>query len=168
MTRNSGASRPWRVKPVIFGFSAAFLVAAAGGSATDIGPWYQALAKPIWNPPDWLFGPAWTIIFACIAMAGIDAWINAQTKAQRQRILLVFAINALLNIGWSELFFTLRRPDWSVIEVVFLWLSIIAMMRAVSPVSLRSVRLLSAYLAWVTFAGILNLEIVRLNPATAG
>jgi tryptophan-rich sensory protein len=151
----------WRA--IAVGLLSAMAVAALGASATDIGPWYQDLQKPSWNPPVWAFGPAWTIIFALTAISGIIAWLGATKKAIRQRILITFALNGLLNVLWSELFFKFHRPDWALLEVVALWLSIIAMMQVVSSVSLTSVRLLSAYLAWVTFAGILNLEIVRLN-----
>ena len=157
--------RRWRA--IAIGLLSAMTVAALGGSATDIGPWYQELQKPSWNPPVWAFGPAWTIIFALTAISGIIAWLSAAQKAIRQRILIIFALNGLLNVLWSELFFRFHRPDWAVLEVVALWLSIIAMMQVVSLVSFTSVRLLSAYLAWVTFAGILNLDVVRLNAPFA-
>jgi benzodiazapine receptor len=157
--------RRWRA--ILVGLLSAVTIAMLGASATDIGPWYQDLQKPSWNPPVWAFGPAWTIIFALTAISGISAWLGATQKATRQRILITFALNGLLNVLWSELFFRLHRPDWAVLEVVMLWLSIIAMMQVVSAVSLTSVRLLSAYLAWVTFAGILNLDIVRLNAPFA-
>jgi tryptophan-rich sensory protein len=157
----SPQNRRWRA--IVIGGMAAFGVAALGGSATDIGPWYLELKKPIWNPPVWVFGPAWTLIFILIAIAGINGWLLAQSRALRQRIILVFAINGLLNVLWSELFFRWQRPDLAVLEVVALWLSIIAMMKIVSLASWKFARLLAVYLAWVTFAGVLNLEIVRLN-----
>jgi tryptophan-rich sensory protein len=139
------------------------VVAAAGGSATDIGPWYRALKKPAFQPPDWLFGPTWTLIFALTAIAAADAWTAAPAGIARRRIVFAFSLNGVLNVLWSVLFFALRRPDWALVEVVALWLSIVAMLVAVRPWSIRATVLLLPYLAWVTFAAILNLEIVRLN-----
>ena len=149
--------------PVLVAAGAAMAVAALGASATDIGPWYQALRKPSWQPPDWLFGPAWTLIFGLAALSGVLAWRAARTMAARRRIVLFFAANALLNVGWSELFFGLRRPDWSVVEVVPFWLSIVALMVVLTPISAGASRVLAPYLLWVAFAGYLNLVVVRLN-----
>ena len=139
------------------------LVAVLGAAATDIGPWYYSLHKSVLNPPDWLFGPAWTLIYALTALSGVIAWRQARTVAQRRRILILFAINALLNVVWSELFFSLRRPDWAFTEVAPFWLSVLALMFFLWPVSRRSSWLLAPYLAWVAFAGYLNFEVVRLN-----
>ena len=139
-------------------------VAALGAAATDIGPWYTTLRKSILNPPDWLFGPAWTLIYALAALAGVLAWRNARTREQRTRVLILFAINALLNVVWSELFFRLRRPDWALDEVAPFWLSVLALMVFLWPLSRRASGVLAPYLAWVAFAGWLNYEVVRLNP----
>ena len=163
-TRRPGFSRS---TPVLVAAAAALAVAVLGAAATDIGPWYYALHKPDWQPPDWLFGPVWTLIYALAAMAGVIAWRSAGTVAQRQRILLFFAGNALLNILWSELFFKLRRPDWALIEAVPFWLSIVALIVVLAPISPTASRLLAPYLAWVAFATVLNLAVVRLNPSFA-
>ncbi len=138
-------------------------VAALGGSATDIGPWYFSLHKPSWEPPDWLFPVAWTLIYALTAMAGVIAWRAASSRVLRQRILVFFALNALLNVAWSEIFFKLQRPDWALVEVVPFWLSIVLIFM-IAPISSTASRLLVPYLVWVAFAAFLNLAIVRLNP----
>lgn len=140
-------------------------VALLGGLATDIGPWYRELAKPSWQPPDWLFGPAWTIIFALVAAAAVRAWWDVPPGAERQSMVAQFAINGILNVFWSVLFFTLRRPDRALAEVVFLWLSILALILALRRRSPVAAWLLIPYLSWVSFASILNLSIVRLNPS---
>ena len=124
----------------------------------------MALEKPAWQPPDWLFGPVWTLIYALAAVAGVSAWQGAPQSAGRNRILALFAINAFLNLLWSLLFFRLHRPDWALIEVAFLWLSIIALIFGLRPFSKVSTWLLAPYLLWVTFAAVLNATIVRLNP----
>lgn len=150
-------------KPLVVAVGAAALVAAAGGALTDLGPWYVELAKPSWQPPDWLFGPAWTFIFACAAYAGAEAWRRSTHSAQRRRIALLFTVNGVLNVAWSLLFFHLRQPAWALAEVVLLWLSIVALIAALAPVWRPAAWLLAPYLAWVTFAAILNAVIVRLN-----
>jgi tryptophan-rich sensory protein len=82
---------------------------------------------------------------------------------EQVRILVLFGINILLHMLWSPLFFNLRRPDWALIEVPFLWLSIVALMLGLAPISSASVWLLTPYLLWVTFAAFLNWTIVRMN-----
>lgn len=149
--------------PVVIAAAAAIVVAVLGASMTDLGPWYEDLQKPDWQPPDWAFGPAWTLIFALAAMSGVTAWRAAPTESSREWIIGVFAINGFLNILWSALFFRMHRPDWALIEVVFLWLSILVPIVLFARYSIAASALLVPYLAWVFFAAVLNLEIVRLN-----
>lgn len=154
--------------PVLVAAVAALFVAALGASATDIGPWYQGLRQPSWKPPDLLFGPAWTLIYALTAYAGVLAWRYGRDRAHRIRLMGWFALNALLNVTWSELFFKLQRPDWALIELVPFWLSIVVLIVAVAQVSHTGAWLLTPYLAWVTFAGLLNLRVVELNAPFGG
>jgi len=151
--------------PVALAALAAMSVALLGLLATDLDGWYRALAKPPWQPPDWLFGPAWTLIFALAALAGVSAWRGAHDRASRFRVLSLFAVNAFLNVFWTLLFFRLQRPDWALVEVVVLWLSIVALIVGLRPYSRTAPWLLLPYLAWVSFAAALNAAIVRLNPA---
>jgi benzodiazapine receptor len=154
--------------PVLGAAAVAILVASLGSTMTDLGPWYQALKKPDWQPPDWLFGPAWTLIFAFAAASGVIAWRDAPTDAQREWVIGLFAINGTLNVLWSALFFRLQRPDWALVEVVFLWLSVLAPIMVFRRYSKTASWLLVPYLAWVTFAAFLNWEIVRLNGTFGG
>lgn len=150
--------------PVMIAAAAATLVAAAGGALTVLGPWYAGLAKPAWQPPNWAFPIAWTAIFACCAAAGAIAWGRLAGKPDAQMTLLVlFGLNAALNMGWSLLFFRLQRPDWALAEVALLWASIAHLIWFVRVDSPISAWLLAPYLAWVSFAAILNVAIVRLN-----
>ena len=123
----------------------------------------ESLLKPSWQPPDWLFGPAWTVIFALATVSAVYAWRNADSRGQRESVVGLFALNGFLNVLWSLLFFAWRRPDWALIEVAFLWLSIllpiIMFWRLAKPASLYLV----PYLLWVSFAAFLNLTVVRLN-----
>ncbi len=149
-------------KPLIVGAIAALIVALLGGLLTDTGPWYRALKVPAWKPPDWAFGPVWTTIFILCVIAGALAWRDG-TEAQRRMIVVLFALNAVLNICWSALFFWSRRPDLALFEVPLLWLSILALIVAIWPIHRTASLLLLPYLVWVTTASFLNLSIVRLN-----
>jgi tryptophan-rich sensory protein len=151
----------WR--PIFVAALAAVVVAALGATMTDLGPWYQALRKPSWQPPDWLFGPAWTAIYALTVIAGVTAWRQAPNSTAREWLIALFALNGFLNVLWSILFFSLRRPDWALVEVVFLWLSILVPIIVFSQYARSASVLLLPYLAWVLFAAILNLAIVQLN-----
>ena len=150
-------------KPVLVAAAVALFVAVLGGTLTDTGPWYQNLQKPSWQPPDGLFGPAWTLIFALATASAVYAWRDAQNRVRRDWVIVLFALNGFLNVLWSTLFFALRRPDWALIEVVFLWASILLPMiifwRFARPATLYLV----PYLLWVSFAAFLNLTVVRLN-----
>ena len=155
------ASHVWL--PILTAAIAATALGAMGALVTDLSPWYYSLRKPAWQPPDWLFGPVWTLIFGLAALAGILAWREAWGSADRARIIGLFTLNAALNVGWSWLFFRLHRPDWALLEVGFLWLSIVVLMVALWPMSRTASWLLLPYLLWVSFATVLNIAIVQLN-----
>ena len=139
------------------------LVAGLGAWLTELSPWYYTLKQPSWQPPEWLFGPAWTVILALASLAAFLAWRHATGRSSRILVVGLFGGNGLLNILWSPLFFTLRRPDWALIEVPFLWLSILAPIVLLAPISRTASPLLLPYLLWVSFAAVLNLTIVPLN-----
>lgn len=150
-------------RPVASAAAAALGVAMLGGLMTDIGPWYLALVQPPWKPPDWLFGPAWTVIFALAALSGATGWRAAPDKASREWLLALFALNGFLNVLWSLLYFRLKRPDWALAEVALLWLSVLLLMVVQWRYSRKASALLLPYLLWVAFAGALNAATVRLN-----
>lgn len=150
-------------KPVLTAALAAIVVAILGGLSTDLGSWYQTLRQPAWKPPDWLFGPAWTVIFALTAVAGIVGWRHTPARTEREWLLVLFSLNAFLNVFWSLLFFRLKRPDWALAEVGVLWLSILMLMVFLARRSRTASLLLAPYLVWVAFAGTLNWAVVDLN-----
>ena len=157
-----------RSRPIIAAALAAAAVAGLGALTTQLGSWYYQLHKPTWQPPDWLFGPAWTLIFALAALAGVLYWRRERNRDARMLIIGVFALNGFLNTLWSLLFFRLRRPDWSLYEVGFLWLSIALLIILLSRASRTAAWLLVPYLAWVSFASVLNWKIVQLNAPFPG
>ncbi|MGF1550519.1 MAG: TspO/MBR family protein [Sphingomonadaceae bacterium] len=141
----------------------AILLGGLGGLLTDIGPWYRQLEKPAWQPPDWLFGPAWTIILGLAAWAAVLAWRGAPDGAARADIVIVYAVNFVFHLLWSPLFFKWRRPDWALVEVVFLWFSVLAILIVAARHSDAAFWMILPYLLWVSFAAFLNWKIVRLN-----
>jgi tryptophan-rich sensory protein len=151
------------LKPVLIAAAVAVFVGVLGGTLTDTGPWYQNLRKPSWQPPDWLFGPAWTLIFALATVSAVYAWRNARNRVEREWVIVLFALNGFLNVLWSMLFFRMRHPDWALIEVVFLWLSILLPILFFWRFSRAASLYLLPYLLWVSFAAFLNLTVVQLN-----
>jgi len=149
--------------PIAVAAGAALATAVIGGLLTDTDLWYQSLLKPGWQPPDWLFAPVWISIFALTAISGVAAWRRASDANSRRWVFALFAANAILNVLWSALFFALKRPDFALIEVVFLWLSVLLPIVLFWRGARSSSYLLLPYLAWVSFAAVLNLAVVRLN-----
>lgn len=151
------------LQPVLVAALCAMAVAGVGGLMTDIGPWYQSLRQPAWKPADWAFGPAWTLIFALAAGAGVLAWRRAPDRGSREWLLALFALNGFLNVLWSLLYFRLRRPDWALLEVGLLWLSVLLLMVVTARYARTASWLLAPYLVWIAFAAVLNWATVRLN-----
>jgi len=145
--------------PLVWGLTVAIL----GGLATDLGSWYQALKEPFWKPPDVAFGPIWSTIFILSGVAWVGAKHLTTDALILRRLTILFWLNGLLNILWSILYFRFQRPDWSLYESVFLWLSVLAILLTIRKISSKYSLYLLPYLIWVTIAIVLNLDIVRLN-----
>ncbi len=137
------------------------VVVALSGAFFRPGEWYEALRKPAWRPPNWLFGPAWAVLYLMIAIAGWLVW----RKTGLSLPIVVYLVHLLLNAGWSGVFFGLRRMDLAFVNIVALWLSIAVMITLFRPIDGTAALLLVPYLAWVTFAGALNFTVWRLNRA---
>lgn len=142
-------------------FAAAGLGAAA--TATSVGGWYQTLAKPSWNPPDWLFGPVWSVLYFLMAVAAWLVWRRGGWSAARSA-LIWFGIQLALNVLWSVVFFGMQQPGFAFAEIIALWLAIVATMVAFRGKSVAATILMVPYFAWSTFAAVLNFELWRMNP----
>lgn len=138
-------------------------IVAGNGAATalSVDGWYQTLARPSFNPPDWLFALVWTTLFVLMAVAAWRVWRTDDRR--RGAALALFVLHLILNLGWSVLFFGLRRPALALAELVLLWLAIAAVLAAFARIDRPAGLLLAPYLAWVSFAGVLNAAIVVLN-----
>ncbi|MCX7372895.1 MAG: tryptophan-rich sensory protein [Alphaproteobacteria bacterium] len=143
-------------------FAALCFAAALSGALFKPGAWHAALAKPSWHPPNWLFGPAWGVLYLMIATAGWMVWNAAGFSLP----LAAWGVQLVLNAVWSWLFFGRRRPDLAFAEVLLLWLSIAACVVLFAPISATAALLMLPYLAWVAFASALNFAMWRLNRAS--
>ena len=139
-----------------------FAAAGIGSIATapNIPTWYAGLAKPTWNPPNWIFGPVWTTLYISMAVA---AWLVWRQGGLWQWPLALFAVQLALNAAWSWLFFGFHMPGAAFIEVVALFAAIAATTIAFWPKSMAAGILMLPYLGWVAFAAVLNFTIWRLN-----
>ena len=139
--------------------------AGLGAAATNlsVGTWFAALEKPSWNPPNWVFGPVWTTLYVGMAVA---AWLVWRRKGlvDVSLPLILFGVQLFLNAAWSALFFGMRNPGIAFADILLLWLAIAATVVTFGRVSSLAATLLVPYLAWVSFATVLNWSIWRLNP----
>ena len=142
-------------------FGAAALGAAFTGPA--VRTWYQKIRRPAFAPPDWVFGPVWTLLYAMMAAAAWLVWRRADA-AGRGLALALFGVQLALNAAWSPIFFGLRSFGGALVDIVALWLAIVATIVAFWRVSAPAAALLAPYLCWVSFAAVLNFAIWRLNP----
>lgn len=153
------SARAWLA---LVGWVALCFAAAAPGGWFMPGDWYASLKKPSWNPPAWIFGPVWTILYLMMALAAWLVWRHGGFAAQR-RALMLFLVQLALNAAWTPLFFGWQRPGLAFVEILLLWLAIAATLAAFRPVSRAAAWLLAPYLAWVGFAAALNGTLWKLN-----
>jgi tryptophan-rich sensory protein len=138
--------------------------AGLGGlvTAPEIEGWYKTIAKPSWNPPDKVFAPVWTTLFLMMATAAWLVWLPKGFKGAVLPLVL-FAIQLVLNIAWSWIFFGMHQPGWALVDLILLWLAIMATTAVFFKSSKIAGWLMVPYLTWVSFAGVLNYAIWRMN-----
>ena len=164
MLQDSARRNPaWQALALGLFYLSCFLAAGLGSLFTmvSVGSWYAGLAKPSWNPPGWVFGPVWTVLYALMAVAGWLVWRRGGSESWLA--LRWFAVQLALNVGWSAVFFGLQMPGLAFVEILALWATIAATLRTSWRVSRPAGILLLPYLLWVSFAAALNFAIWRLN-----
>lgn len=141
-----------------------FAAAGIGWVWTNAGltEWYPSLRKPVWTPPDRVFGPVWSILYMAMAVAGWLIW-RRRARIGANVALLLFVVQLGLNALWSGLFFALRSPGLAFGEITLLWLAIVATVLAFWRISRVAALLIIPYWLWVTFASLLNLVIWTMN-----
>ncbi|MFA5020377.1 MAG: TspO/MBR family protein [Candidatus Pacearchaeota archaeon] len=150
--------RKINLKYLLIAVTAVFLTALIGSMFTEIGAWYESI-KPSITPPSYVFPIAWTILFVLIAVSMYISLTRAK-KHQKKVVAVIFSINLVLNILWSFLFFKLKSPFASLIEILLLWISIVLMLAVTYKINKTSFYLIIPYLLWVSFATLLNYLIV--------
>ena len=143
-------------------FLVSVILVASSGAFFKPDAWYRSLSKPSWNPPDWVFGAGWSLLYVMIAVAGWRVWERARSDVIVIPM-FVYIVQLILNAGWSAIFFGLKRPDLAFAELLCLWIAICANILVFYPIDALAAWLLVPYLAWVTFAGALNLTVWQLN-----
>jgi len=144
------------------GWLAVTFAAAWIGSRYMPGDWYASLVKPSWNPPNYLFGPVWTVLYVLMAVAAWLVWRKADFSGAGPALTL-FVVQLALNALWSYLFFGQHRPDIAFFDIVALWVAIVVVAALFWKVDDVAGGLMVPYVLWVTFASYLNFVLWRLN-----
>lgn len=132
-------------------------------TAPAIPTWYANLEKPSFSPPNWLFAPVWTTLYALMGVSAFLIWREGLEKKQVKTALIIFAAQLVLNFFWSFLFFKMQNPFLALIEILVLWFFILLTIFSFLKISKSAVLLLLPYLLWTSFAALLNFYIFKLN-----
>jgi tryptophan-rich sensory protein len=160
----------WRETLALFGqaLGAIVLCEAVGllagwATQTSVTTWYPTLAKPGFTPPDWVFAPAWTLLYALMGLAAFLVWQRGPQRGRARTALVAFGGQLALNAGWSFAFFGARSPSLGLVVILGLWAALAWTMVLFFRVRPAAGWLLVPYLAWVTYALALNAAIWHLN-----
>ena len=151
----------------IFKFIASIVITQLAGilgslfTITNVNSWFSTINKPFFNPPNWLFGPVWTLLYLLMGISLYLVWSKGFKK--HKTAIYIFGIQLILNSLWSILFFGLKSPLFAFIEIIFLWAAILLSIIKFYKISKPAAYLLIPYILWVSFAAVLNLAIVLLN-----
>jgi translocator protein len=129
-----------------------------------ISGWYASLAKPSFSPPNWLFGPVWTTLYVLMGISAYVVWKKGAGEKAANIALIIFAMQLVLNLEWSVVFFGMRSPHFALLAIFALWLMIVATIREFYKIDRRAAYLLVPYILWVSFAAVLNYFVWVLNP----
>lgn len=128
-----------------------------------ISTWYATIQKPSFNPPNWIFAPVWTLLFLLMGISLYLIWSRGFRDKETKIALVIFSTQLLLNILWSILFFGLQSPLYAFIEIIILWMAILLTIISFYKISKTAAYLLLPYIAWVSFASVLNFSILIIN-----
>lgn len=150
---------------LIFSVGVCFLVAGIGSAFTlpSIPSWYAHLNKPFFSPPNWIFGPVWTILYFLMGLSLYLIWNKNLKNKKKDKAMKIFIFQLILNLLWSLVFFGLHQPLLAFVTIIALWISIFMTIKSFYKVSRIAAHLLIPYILWVSFASILNFSIWILN-----
>lgn len=160
---NQNNDTEWEAFIILLAINVAIGVVASFFTKPEIAGWYAALQKPSFNPPTWLFGPVWTIIYVLIAFAAYRVWRHRNDSGEFTAATLIYIVQLALNFAWSIVFFGMHQLFWALMVILALLASIILNMVLFSRFSRTGAWLLLPYVLWVSFASVLNLNIYLLN-----
>ncbi len=160
---NQNKDIQWRAFIILLAINVAIGVIASLFTRPEIHGWYAALQKPSFNPPPWLFGPVWTIVYVLIAIAAYHVWRHRNDTGEFKAAAMIYFLQLALNFTWSIVFFGMHQIFWALMVILALLASIILNMVWFSRFSRTGAWLLLPYLLWVSFASVLNLNIYLLN-----
>ncbi len=158
--------KPMNIVKLVVSCAVPFLVGLMGSffmTADSLGNWYADLNKPFFNPPNWIFGPVWTTLYIMMGISAYLVWQKDINSKAVRIVLACFAVQLFLNAIWTPLFFGLHSPLLGLIDIVLLLNAIIVTIFAFLQISRIAALLLIPYLAWVSFATVLNASIYLLN-----
>lgn len=162
MSRSDGKRPDLGVLVTLLALSAAVAGVSAAATIASVGGWYVRLAKPPFNPPNWIFGPVWTLLYIAMAVAAWRVW-RSRSRGPVAVALSLYAVQLSLNFAWSILFFGLHRVSLALIDIICLLVALGSTTRAFLKRDAVAGALMTPYLAWVLFAALLNYAIWRLN-----
>ena len=143
--------------PLAIGFSGSYF------TVTGPGSWYATVEKPEWNPPSWVFGPVWTTLYIMMGIAVFLVWKQNHKGVRKQPAMIFFSVQLLLNFFWSFIFFGQHRIGLALVDILLLWFSILITIFLFARIIRIAAWLLVPYICWVSFAGLLNYAIWKLN-----
>lgn len=153
----------FQIIPVLIVTLCVVAISFIGQMATDPrSEWFTSLAKPSWNPPNWLFGPVWSTIYILLIISASLIWHRTQA-GERSSLMKLYAINALFNLVWSFCFFQAESTVLGMIDIILVWITVLLLVVRTWPISKPASVMLMPYLLWVTFASALNFAIMQLN-----
>lgn len=129
---------------------------------SEIPVWYAGLQKPSFNPPNWIFGPVWTVLYFLMGVSFYLVW-KENKSSERNRAMGWFGVQFLLNFCWSMIFFHFHQTGWAMVEIIFMWVAILITLLQFGKISSLAAWLLVPYISWVSFASVLNYAIWQLN-----
>lgn len=143
--------------PVVIGF--------IGGqfSKPEIDGWYQSIEKPLWQPPNWVFGPVWTALYILMGISLYLVWKSNTPENRKRTAIALWIVQLVFNFLWSYIFFSLHELGWALAEILVLWVFILLTIFAFARISKLAAWLLVPYISWVSFASILAYTIYQLN-----
>lgn len=132
-------------------------------TANAIEGWYTTLQKPWFNPPNWIFGPVWTLLYGMMGIAFFLIWKSEAPAGIKRTAVTAYFVQLAFNFAWSLIFFYMEQPGWALVDILLMWIAIFYTIIAFGKISTGAAWILVPYISWVSFATVLNFAIWKLN-----